>query len=181
MEVSILPGGACDVAMALAVEGTRDIEHRLAVRPGTRLVHYDVSGADVMEPVRSVGSTLALRLRLGAGGRYILSYRVQRDRAEEDRCPLWLPAVAADGRSRPVTLAVRIPPDRTAAGGEMPALAWHGRVGRSTLGHLPTFVRVALVPPGAARGWGVTRVMDATAILAMAVATLWWVAARRRA
>ena len=66
-------------------------------------------GAAAVEPPRDIGRTRQLRLTAPEGAPYSLRYRVTQRDVRRYRCPLWLPTVAADGRSRRVRLAVAVP------------------------------------------------------------------------
>lgn len=166
---------ACTVDLTVDIDDALEVEHRLGVGDGSRAALIDTRGTSTPDAPRRIGATLALTLRPTAR-EYSIRYRVEHPDGT-DRCPLWLPDVPADGRSRAVTLAVEIPAG-TRAVGTMPAFAWAGTRGEVTLGHLPAFVRVPLARPGDPAPWNIARVMDLVAVATLALASVIW--ARRR-
>ena len=138
---------ACAVELAVTVEGASQVEHRVEAVEGSRVELLQVTrrGCRLAEP-RRVGRTLSLVVTPGQPA-YTLRYHVQQPDSRRDRCPLWLPAVPADGRSRNVRLTVQLPAGAT-PGGTMPGFVWTGDRGETTLGHLPAFVRVAYAEAG---------------------------------
>src|SRR5262245_13932196 len=135
---------SCDVRLAVTIDGATEVEHRLAIAVGDRRQLVNLEGARLVEPIRDVGATLSLRLR-PSGTSYSLSYSVQHQEPPRigfldpvrDRCPIWLPTIPTDGRSRAVRMTVGLPPGST-AGATMPAFTWDGTVGTATIGHLPS-------------------------------------------
>src|SRR5262245_16833602 len=177
---------SCDVRLSVTVDNAIEVEHRLAMADGDSRQLLDVEGATAVEPIREVGATSALRLR-PRGTTYLLHYSVQHreplrigflDRVR-DRCPIWLPTIPTDGRSRAVHLSIELPPGST-AGATMPAFTWNGAVGTSTLGHLPSIVRVPYAANGEAVPWSLPRAIDTLAIGSFAAATAAWIWRLRR-
>ena len=166
---------SCTVDLTLRIDDADDVEHRLGVDDDARARVTDTRGTSTSGGPRRVGATLALTLRPTAPD-YSLRYVVEHPEPT-DRCPLWLPDVPADGRSRAVTLVVEIPAG-TRAAGTMPAFAWAGTRGEVTLGHLPAFVRVPFTRSGERAPWNIARVMDLVAVATLALASVIW--ARRR-
>ena len=180
---------SCDVRLSVTISGATEVEHRLAIadRDGWQLVN--VEGARLVEPIRAVGATLSLRLR-PAGASYVLDYSVQHqpplrieflDRVR-DRCPIWLPTIPTDGRSRAVRMTIELPPGSTAGapGTTLPAFTWNGTVGTATLGNLPSIVRVPYAADGEALPWSLPGAIDRLAIGAFAAATAAWIWRVRR-
>ena len=168
---------ACSVELAVTVEGASQVEHRVEAVEGSRVELLQVSGAAQVGDPRRVGHTLSLVVT-PAQPAYTLHYRVQQPDSRRDRCPLWLPAVPADGQSRNVRLTVQLPGGAT-PGGTMPGFVWSGDRGETTLGHLPAFVRVAYADAGRTPPWDVSRVMDAITLATLAVATALWMFRKR--
>lgn len=170
---------SCEVTLTLSVVDASEVEHRLEIVPGSRVDLVGVERATAVGPAADIGRTRALTLRPGAAD-YTLRYHVDLAADRPHRCPLWLPAAPADGRSRNVRLTVAVP-DGASPAGTMPTLAWNGSRGTAAVGHLPSFVLVPFTPPGAPRPWDVARVMDAVALATLAFASLaWWWRERRR-
>src|SRR5262245_47210243 len=126
---------SCDVRLSVTIDGATEVEHRLAIADGDGRPLVNLEGAGLVEPIRDVGTTLSLRLRPG-GTSYVLSYSVHHQEPlligfldpVRDRCPIWLPTIPTDGRSRAVHMTVELPPGHT-AGATMPAFTWNGTVG----------------------------------------------------
>jgi hypothetical protein len=177
---------SCDVRLSVTIDGSAEIEHRLAVADGDRRQFLNVEGATLVEPIRDVGATLSLRLR-PASASYVLSYSVvhrEPPRIEwldpaRDRCPIWLPTIPTDGRSRTVRLTTELPAGST-AGATMPAFVWNGTVGTATLGHLPSVVHVPYAAAGETLPWSVPGAIDTLAIGTFAAATAVWIWRVRR-
>jgi hypothetical protein len=174
---------SCDVVMHLTIDGAGEIDHRL---DATRFELREVAGAQQVGGVRTIGRTQSLLLRPGPAsaqrpleGGYQIRYRAELPEGREFRCPLWLPAVPADGRSRAVSLSVDLPAG-TQPSDSMPALTFADTHGETTLGHLPAFVHVRFAPPGAGPAWSVARTMDAVALTVILGASAIWVWWRRR-
>ena len=163
--------------MTLTVDGAREIDHRLDA-PDAGIDLIDVRGAERVGDVRTIGRTQSLVLRPRSAS-YEFRYRARQPAGREYRCPVWLPAVAADGRSRAVRIQVDLP-TASVHGEAMPAFNWSGSHGSTSLGSLPAFVRVAYAAEGASPGWGVGQVMDGLAIGVFAGASALWVWRRRR-
>ncbi len=168
---------ACDVAMALVVEGGSPVDHRIEVVDGMHVDVSEIRGAQQVRAAEAIGRTRSLLLQTGSS-EYELRYSVQRF-AAEDKCPLWLPAAPADGVSRAVRIRVELPPG-TSARSTMPAFTWNGTVGEATLGHIPAFVRVPYAAAGDSTGWDVSTVMDALTVTVFAAASGIWIWRRRR-
>jgi len=158
--------------MALAIDGGADIDHRIATFDGTRIELGAVRGADHVDAVRTIGRTQSLVLRPAAGS-YEFSYHVEQPADRDHRCPIWVPAVPTDGRSRAVRLDIDLPAAAT-PGASMPAFNWTSGHGTATLGHIPAVVRFPYASPGEARGWNINSMMDALAIAVFAGATAIW-------
>lgn len=163
----------CTVDLTLTIQGAPAVEHRLELPDGATVTRFEVSGATA-GAMRDVGRTRAVTVTPSAdGARYTLRYDVRQSDAQPHRCPLWLPTVPADGRSRAVHLVADVPPDTTVVGG-MPAFAWQATHGEVTLAHLPAFVIVPFAAAGADRPWDVSRVMDVTAMATLVMASIAW-------
>lgn len=163
---------ACVVELTVKVEGTAQVEHRVAVVDGARVELRGIRGAAQMGEARAVGRTRALVVR-PEGATYALRYAVALPPSSAGRCPLWIPSVPADGRSQAVTLHVRIPSGAIAAG-TMPGLSWMDGEGTATLGHLPAFVRVPYAMPGESTPLDIAFVMDVAAVATLILATAAW-------
>lgn len=172
VEVRFISPAICQVALTSAVGDAATVEHRIEMASGTQVELVTLRGGALERPPADVGRTRALVVR-PAGGEYTLDYRVSLPPDRTYRCPLWLPAAPADGRSRSVRIDVAIP-DSASPTGTMPAFVWTGSRGTATVGHLPSFVLVPFSAPGAARPWDVSRVMDAVAIATLILASLIW-------
>lgn len=176
----------CSVTASIAVslDTGSDVEQRLQRLDGAQVELLAISGAERSAAPRTIGTTEALLIRFPTAGtyRYEVRYRVKQPDEWAYRCPVWLPAVAADGRSRNVAIEVVLPPDARPAGGAFPAFQWNGATGRATLGHLPAFVRLPYVAPGETRPpmRDLGRLMDLTAVGLLLGGTAAWVARRRR-
>jgi hypothetical protein len=129
-----------------------------------------------------VTDALAIPLPGPGSHRYELQYRVVQTKEWAYRCPVWLPAVASDGRARSVDIEVTLPPAARPAGGSFPAFRWDGGTGRATLGNLPAFVRVPYVAAGESRPpvRDLGRTMDLVAVGVLLAGSAWWVVRRRR-
>lgn len=171
-EVRFTSPTECEVVLTSAVDGASTVEHRLEVVSGSRVELVEVSGASIERPPFDIGRTRAIVVRR-ADGAYGLTYRVELPSDRAFRCPLWVPTVPADGRSREVRLVVYIP-DGASPAGTMPAIAWTGSNGTATMSHLPSFVLVPFAAAGFPRPWDVSRVMDAVALTTLVVASLIW-------
>jgi hypothetical protein len=177
---------SCEVRLSVTIDGAIEVEHRLATADGDRRRFVNVDGATLVEPIRDVGSTLSLRLR-PTGASYVLHYSVQHEEPTRiafmdpvrDRCPIWLPTIPTDGRSRAVRMTSELPPGST-AGATMPAFTWNGTAGAAALGHLPSIVRVPYAANGEALPWSLPRAIDTLAIGTFAAATAAWIWRVRR-
>lgn len=175
----------CEVteAIALALDHGGDIEQRLQRLEGSRVELLRISGAEQTAAPRRIGVTEALVIRFPTAGdfRYEVRYRVRQPDEWAYRCPLWVPAVASDGRSRSVEIEVTLPPAARPAGWSFPAFQWTGGTGRITLGNLPAFVRLPYLAPGEARPptRNLGRIMDVAAVGVLLAGTAWWIARRR--
>lgn len=163
--------------MTLTVEGAPEIDHRVETfGAGAELV--DVRGARQVGDVRSIGRTQSLVLRPDLPT-YGFRYRARQADDFAGRCPIWLPAVPTNGRSRAVSIRTQLPPG-SIPGYSMPSFAWTGARGSARLAHLPSFVRVPYAADGEQPGLGIGRVMDAVAVLVFTAATAIWAWRRRR-
>jgi hypothetical protein len=189
VHVTITSRTSCDVRLSITIDGATEVDHRLAVADGDRRQFLNVEGATLVEPIHDVGTTVSLRLRPAAAS-YALSYSVRhRDPSEtggqeavRDRCPIWLPTVPTDGRSRAVHLTAELPAGSVAgaAGTTLPAFSWNGTVGTTTLGNLPSIVHVPYAGDGEALPWSVPGAIDTLAIGTFAAATAVWIWRVRR-
>jgi hypothetical protein len=199
INITIVSPTACDVAMTLTIDAeislqagdgvpgnasgappqeTAPIDHRIEAFDGSRVELIEARGARQAGDLRTIGRTRSLVLHVGRSP-YELRYRVRQPDDRRGRCPIWLPAVPTDGRSRAVRLEVTLPTG-TRPGSSMPALAWTSTRGVATLGHVPSFVRLSFAPVDASLGWDVAAVMDAAAVAVVAAASGVWVWRRRR-
>jgi hypothetical protein len=180
---------SCEVTAVFTIEGSgaAGIEHRVQAPAGVQVELLGAGGvvADPRDVVRR-GATLAYTVPpdRGAAQSYELRYRVTQSEEWAYRCPIWLPAVPADGRSRSVRLQVQLPPGAVPRGGSLPAFTWAGGRGVTTIGHLPSFVRVphatADYAPRGAAAWDLPRAMDTLAVVVLTGATAFWVWRRGR-
>jgi hypothetical protein len=176
----------CDVTLSgvIVLDGGGDVEQRLQRLDGSRVDLLGVTGAEQTAPPHRIGLTEVLVLRFPAAGSYPyeVRYRVTQPDEWAYRCPVWLPTVSTDGRSRKVQIEVILPPAAQPAGGSFPVLEWDRGIGRATLGHLPAFVRLPYAEPGQARKpmRDMGRLMDFAAIGMLIAGTLLWVVRRRR-
>lgn len=175
-EVRFERADVCAVALRLTVTGTTTVEHRLEVRAGTSVELLGVEGATVSSPPRDLGRTRALALTTTPAP-YTINYRVTQGPGWTHRCPLWLPTIPTDGRSRAVAVAVTLPAGAT-PGSTMPALSWSDATGRATLAHMPAALIVPFSGVGGSSPLDVARLMDVTAVASLVVGTGWWL--RRR-
>jgi hypothetical protein len=169
----------CDVALTVSIADAADVEHRLEVLDGARVELLEVAGATPAGESRDIGRTLSLRVAPTASGApYTLRYRVAQAAARRFRCPLWLPTIPTDGRSRGVHLVVTVP-DGAQASATMPAFTWTGPRGTARLAHLPAVVIVPFASAGEPRPWDISRVMDLTAMATLVAATALWLRRQR--
>ncbi|MGD9903074.1 MAG: hypothetical protein AB7U83_06360 [Vicinamibacterales bacterium] len=163
----------CDVSLTITLDDPpASVAHQLDTLAGATVVLLGVEGGSAEPPQRS-GRTRRLDVRPAARS-YTLRYRVEQPARGDFRCPIWLPVIPADGRSRAVRISATLPEGATAAG-TFPAFAWSGRTGRVTLGHLPAFVHVPFAAAGAAPPWSLARVMDGLSLAVLVAATFaWW-------
>jgi hypothetical protein len=183
VNASLTSATSCDVTMALETTAGGDIDHRLEAFAGTQIELLAVRGAETGSH-HDIGSTRSLIVRPGARQPYQIQYRITQPGERAFRCPLWVPALATDGRSRSVTIKVALPEGSTPSGSSFPALAWDGSGGTATLAHVPAFIRVAFAggstsPESAPLD--IASTMDVLAVAMMAVATAGWLWRRRRA
>jgi hypothetical protein len=178
---------ACDVTARYVVD-TADpaiVEHRLMLGGSVAPPDFAVIGS-VAGNAQIIGNTARVPISVVGSGRneYSVRYRFTSNGAPVDRCPLLVPSAPTDGLRRSVTIDVRLPSDATRLPGEFPLLAWEGLRGAVTLGHVPSFVRAPHVQQGERPGWrerlDARRVVDVTAVLAIAVSTAVWIALRKR-
>jgi hypothetical protein len=167
----------CDVSLAVTLDDApATVEHRLEVLDGAAVSLVGIDEATLVGQPRDIGRTRAIVVRPSASP-YRVRYTVEQPAAGEFRCPIWLPTIPADGRSRGVRMVVTLPAGARPAG-TMPSLAWSGEVGTAALGHLPAFVRMPYAADGVTPSWNVVRLMDLAAMSVLAVASLLWL--RRR-
>ena len=177
VEIVVTSSFACEVTMTLTVEGASEIDHRVETFSGGGADLVELQGARPVGDVRSIGRTQSLVLRPDQAT-YSFRYRARQPDDFADRCPIWLPAVPTDGRSRAVSIRIQLPPG-SIPGYSMPSFEWTGARGLTRLAHLPAFVRVPYATDGEAAGWGIGRVMDAVAIFVFIAATAIWAWRRR--
>jgi hypothetical protein len=178
VKITVTSPSSCDVTMALTIDGGSDVDHRIASFEGSRIELGAIRGARQVDDVRVIGRSQSLVLRPDAAS-YEFGYRAEQSQGREHRCPIWLPAVPTDGRSRAVRIEVDLPSAAIPAA-SMPAFTWTGGRGAATLGHVPAVVIVPYTPQGEARGWGIDSMMDAFAIALFAAATAAWAWRARR-
>jgi hypothetical protein len=175
VQITVDSDRSCVVTMSLNVAGAREVEHRIERFEGSRIELMETHGARPIGGISTIGRTQSLVLRPD-GQAYSFRYRAD---SVSDRCPLWLPTVATDGRSRDVHLSMDLPAGAVAYD-SMPTLAWAGGHGEVALRHLPAIVRVAYSDGSAARGRSVTSVMDTLTIGIFVAATALWMWRMRR-
>jgi len=178
VRITVDSARSCIVAMSLSVAGAREVEHRIERFEGSRIELIEMRGARLSGGIRTIGRTQSLVLRPD-GPAYSFRYRAEQPDAVSDRCPLWLPTIPTDGRSRDVRLSVDLPADAVPYD-SMPVLTWTAGHGDVALRHLPAIVRVAYSNRSAPRGWSVTSVMDTLTIGIFAAATAFWTWRMRR-
>ena len=179
VDIVITSPTSCEVKMTLTVDGAAEIEHRIESFGSSSDVQLvDIGQAGQVGQLRTVGRTQSLVLR-PHGGAFSVRYRVQQTAERTGRCPIWLPTVPTDGRSRAVRLRMTLPTDAV-PGSSMPAFQWEGRAGSATLGHLPAFVRAPYTLAGEPRPWDIAGLMDIVTVIVFAAASAIWVWRRRR-
>jgi hypothetical protein len=178
VRIAITSPGACDVTMALTVEGTAEVDHRIDAPPDASIELVEVRRASQVGDLRTIGRTKSLVVR-PEGPAYEFRYRARQPDDRRDRCSLWLPLVPTDGQSDAIRIQIDLPPS-SVPGGSFPAFSWQGTQGVATLGHLPAFVRLQFVAAGESIPWDVSRTMDAAALVAFAAASALWLRYRRR-
>jgi hypothetical protein len=184
VNVALTSPTSCEVTMALETTTSDDVDHRLEAFAGTGIELMAVRDAAQAGSQRQIGITRSLVVRPLAGKAYQIQYRVIQPEERAFRCPIWVPAVATDGRSRPVTITVALPERSSPKGSSFPALSWDGSGGTATLAHVPAFVRVSYSGESTGQAAGppdIARAMDAVAVAVFCVATACWVWRRRRA
>jgi hypothetical protein len=175
--IAFLSPVSCRVELSVTIEGASQVEHRVEVADGARVTLLAVDGGTHDGP-KTIGRTHAIVVQPNAD-LYTLRYTVDQPSSRAERCPLWVPAVPADGHSASVRIGVRIPDGATAVG-TMPQFTWEGQEGTTRIGHLPAFVRVPYAMAGSPRPWNVAAVMDTVSVLTLVVASLLWARRRRR-
>ena len=129
LQITVTSPTSCDVAMALAVDGVSEIEHRIEAFEGSRIELVGIRGARQVGDVRAIGRTQSLLLRPDQAA-YGFHYRAVQPAPRLHRCPIWLPTVPTEGRSRPVRLQIDLPPATVAgtldAGVHLDGRAWCG-------------------------------------------------------
>jgi hypothetical protein len=168
----------CEVTMALRLEGASEIEHRIESFDGSDVELRALNGARSVGSPRQVGRTRVVTLQLDRPD-YELRYRASQSADRIDRCPLWIPAAPTTGQLETVRIDVQLP-DGSRPSGTMPALAWTGSTGTTTIGHVPAFVRAPYASPGESVRWDLLQVMDAATVAIFAAASGIWVWRRRR-
>lgn len=177
IRIAITSPTACEVTLALTIDGGGDVDHRLESFEGSRIDGLAVQRAQRVQAPHAVGATQSLVLRPDAP-RYELHYRAEQPESRRDRCPIWLPAVPADGQSRAVTITVQLPQSAVPAS-SMPSFRWNGSQGATTLGHIPAFVRIAYSAAGEPTPWDIVRTMDVIAMGVLVGASGLWIWRRR--
>jgi hypothetical protein len=178
VEITVTSPTSCEVSMALTVDGAREIDHRVQALDGAVIELVSTRGAGAVSDVRTIGRTESLVLRPD-GATYEIRYRVRLPDDAAARCPIWLPAVPADGRSRAVGIRVQLPPGAS-PGHSMPRLDWTGPRGSARLAHLPAFVHVPYASDGQSPAWTIGEAMDGVAVLVFAAGSAGWAWRRRR-
>ncbi|HSC26603.1 MAG TPA: hypothetical protein VLD67_04975 [Vicinamibacterales bacterium] len=170
---------SCEVTAVFSIDDADPpgIEHRIRAPRGVEVDLLAAGNVPVdSRDVRRQGATLSYVVPSGESPRqtYELRYRVSHATDWAYHCPIWLPAVPTDGRSRDVRLQVDLPPDAVPSGGSLPALTWSDGRGSTTIGHLPSFVRVPFSIRGQAPApvRDLSSTMDAVAIVVLASASL---------
>lgn len=187
ISISFRTAFLCEVDAAFTIDQADSgaIEHRIHVLEGGTVDLDEVGGPmRVSGPPATIGRTQSLVLRPTADGPHVyrLRYRATQPQAGAYRCPLWLPTTPADGRSRQIALSVSIPGGAVPGGGGLPPFAWREHRGTARLGHIPAFVLVpySTAGDGHGRGMSITRMMDATALTALACGSAFFLWRRRR-
>lgn len=182
IHLTINSATVCEATMDLSIDdgGTdaappSEVEHRIEAFDGIRIDLVSLHGAEQIGDVRTIGQTRSLVVRPDQQA-YQVRYRVEQPPGRRERCPLWVPTIPTDGRSRSVQIAVTLPAGAQ-PGSVMPRLAWTDTRGSVTLGHVPAFVRVPFTREGERRPWDIATLMDAL-VIAMFIASagvwLWW-------
>lgn len=181
--------GACDVSMTVALEPPvpGEVDHRLRVDPGARV--EDVRGGapgGAPAALAPVGPerVASVRIATGSADAYVLQYRVvPAPGGRAGRCPVWVPTVPAPSGRQNVRIEVQRPEGVDTGPDTFPVLRWQGRTATATLNHVPALVDVSLIAAGTpASPWrrlGLHRTVDAAALSALALASLWWTLRRR--
>ena len=167
----------CAVSMRLSIDGATDVEHRIEAFEGSQIDLVGVTDATRVGEPTTKGRTRSLVVRPGASS-YEIRYTAQQAHDRRERCPLWLPTVPTDGRSRAVEIVVQLP-DATTPRPSMPSFTWTRTSGLTTLAHVPAFVRVPYMHDGETPGWDLTTVIDWITVGTFAVATVLWFWRRR--
>jgi hypothetical protein len=200
IQVTVISPASCEVTMELTVDRGSDddsgrrgalappaaearpegIEHRIEISgsPQTRIELLEVRGAARVGGLQTIGRTQSLVVR-PENPAYAILYRATQSADRAFRCPMWLPTVPTDGVSRTVRFDVILPAFMV-PGRSMPALAWTGTRGSTTIGHVPAFVRVPYAANGEARAWDLAQLMDMAAVVVFAGASALWIWRRRR-
>jgi hypothetical protein len=178
VDITFVSARACEVTMTLAAEGVSELDHRIEAFEGSEVDLVEIKGARQVGETRTVGRTKSLVLQPLAST-YGLRYRVAQPAHRDHRCPLWVPAVPTDGRSRAIDLEIDVP-SSTIPGRTMPTVTWNGTHGTTTLGHLPAFVRVPFSAAGEPAEWDISRTMDVVTITLVVGVTALWVWRRKR-
>ncbi len=175
----------CDVDTMFTVDvsGPLAVDHRLQVFDGARAELRGVDGGAQPVSATSVGRTQSLTIQVPSGGThtYHIRYSVMQPAQWAYRCPIWLPAIATDGRSRVATVRVELPAGGSPVGHSLPALQWSGAEGSAALSSVPAFVHVRFRMPGeGAAGLDLSTMMDAVAVASLLGGTVLWLWYQRR-
>jgi hypothetical protein len=188
IEAAFTTPTSCDVRAAFTISGgsaAAPAEHRLYTGEGATVERLEGPAMDAP----AAGSTRrlhVLHVALSGSGSdsYTLRYRVSQPGTHAYRCPVWLPTIPADGRSRGVRVRVVLPASASSGGGGFPALEWGPDGGGfATLGHVPALLHIPFASgdEGATAGSrDISRTMDTVALVALAAGMLAFVWRRKR-
>ena len=177
---------SCEVRAAFTITGgaaSVAAEYRLYTGEAGRVEVLEAAGVNADGPSASSGRLHLFHAPYSGSGTdsYTLHYRVTQPQSHAYRCPVWLPTVATDGRSRDVRIRVTLPPNASPGGGAFPTLEWRSDAGTAVLGHVPAFLHVRFSDAaGPAGPWNVARVMDAIALAAIGAGMLAFAWRRKR-
>jgi hypothetical protein len=186
LEAAFTTATSCEVTAAFTIAGDSEspVEHRLHTGEGATVELLDRPATAAMAAPEAGGRANVLHVPLSESETaYVIRYRVAQGDAAAYRCPLWLPTVPTDGRSRDIQIRVTLPSGAEPAGGGFPMLQWSAGEAMTTLGHVPTFVHVPFHRAGetsALLSWDIRRVMDATALVLLAIGMIAFAWRRKR-